>query len=87
MDKEKWKEEVMSSLLGIKRAEPNPFLFTRIEERIEKKYGKLAVWKVRLAVAAMLVLLVVNSVILLREPKQGAYAPSSEYQLSSIQIY
>jgi hypothetical protein len=87
MDNEKWKEEVMSSLLGIKRAEPNPFLFTRIEERIEKKYGKLAVWKVRLAVAAMLVLLVVNSVILLREPKQGAYAPSSEYQLSSIQIY
>ncbi len=35
MEKEQWKDEVMSSLRGIKRAEANPFLFTRIEERIK----------------------------------------------------
>jgi hypothetical protein len=33
-EKEQWKDNVLSSLEGIKRAEAPPFLFTRIEARI-----------------------------------------------------
>lgn len=34
MDKEKWITEALESINGIKRAEPNPFLFSKIMNRI-----------------------------------------------------
>ncbi|MFL5763960.1 MAG: hypothetical protein ACJ77K_08475 [Bacteroidia bacterium] len=36
MNKEKWINEVMSSLDDVKSAEANPFLYTRILSRLEK---------------------------------------------------
>ena len=34
MNKDQWNDNVLASLNGIKRAEPNPFLFARIKQQI-----------------------------------------------------
>ncbi|MBY0433605.1 MAG: hypothetical protein K2U26_05810 [Cyclobacteriaceae bacterium] len=83
---ERWKEEVLGSMRGMKRAEPNPFLFTRIEARIEKQWGRMGVWQVRLAAAVMVVLLIVNSVALLRS-NRTAGETTDAYSISTIQHY
>lgn len=59
MEKEKWKDDVLNSLQGLQRAEPNAFLFTRIEAKLEQTTG-LSKLQVRLAGAAMVLLLAVN---------------------------
>lgn len=59
MEKELWKDEVLTSLKGLERAEPNPFLFSRIEARLQAKTG-LSKFQVRLAGVAMLLLLAIN---------------------------
>lgn len=59
MEKEKWKDEVLNSLHGLQPAEPNAFLFTRIEARLEQAIG-LSKLQVRLAGVCMLVLLTIN---------------------------
>ncbi len=87
MENEKWQEEVMQSLQGITKAEPNPFLFTRIEARIEQRFGRVAVWKVRVAAVVMVFLIVINSVALLRQQAGGSRTEQNEYSLSGIQSY
>ena len=59
MEKEKWKDEVLKSLAGIKPAEPNAFLFTRIEAKLEQTTG-LSKLQVRLAGVLMILLLALN---------------------------
>lgn len=59
MEKEKWKDEVLESLAGIKPAEPGQFLFTRIEARLQEKTN-LSVLQVRLAAACMILLIAFN---------------------------
>ena len=59
MEKEQWKDEVLNSLQGIDRTEPNMFLFTRIEARLHQASG-LSKLHVRLAGACMILLLVLN---------------------------
>lgn len=59
MEKEKWKDDVLNSLQGLQRAEPNAFLFTRIEAKLEQTTG-LSKLQVRLAGVAMVLLLAVN---------------------------
>jgi hypothetical protein len=59
MEKEKWKDEVMSSLHGLQQAEPNAFLFTRIEANLEQATG-LSKLQVRLAGVCMMLLLTLN---------------------------
>lgn len=59
MEKEKWKDDVLNSLQGLQRAEPNAFLFTRIEAKLEQTTG-LSKLQVRLAGAAMVLLLALN---------------------------
>lgn len=60
-DKEKWLDETLGSLQGIKRATPPADLFARIEIRVnqtESKIVPMSQW--RPAVAAAIVLLVLN---------------------------
>jgi hypothetical protein len=59
MGKEKWKDDILNSLQGMERAEPNPFLYTRIEARLQADTG-LSKLQIRLAGALMIALLMVN---------------------------
>lgn len=87
MENERWKEEVMQSLQGLKKAEPNPFLFTRIQARMEKKYGRVPSWQVQLATGALIVLLILNSVAMLRSRSTETNLTPNDYQLSGLQNY
>jgi hypothetical protein len=65
MDHKKQIDEVMDSLDGLKRAEPGPFIYSRILQRIEgnkKEYstGRM-VW---LAAASFAVLIVLNYLVI-----------------------
>ena len=59
MGKENWKDEVMNSLHGLQSAEPNAFLFTRIEAKLETATG-LTKHQVRLAGVCLVLLLAIN---------------------------
>ena len=59
MEKEKWTDDVLNSLTGIRQAEPNPFLLTRIEGRLQEDIG-LSKKDIRLAVASFAILLLLN---------------------------
>lgn len=60
-DKENWMEDVLGSLEGSKRAQPNPGLFARIESQIETPEAiVIPVTQWRLAAAAAILLLMLN---------------------------
>ena len=59
MEKEQWKDEILNSLQNLQPAEPNPFLFTRIETHLQQSTG-LSKLQVRLAGAFMVVLIILN---------------------------
>lgn len=88
MEKEQWKEEVIRSLEGIRRAEPSPFLKTRIEAAIANTYRRATPLQLRLAAVVTALLLIVNGYFLFsnRQPQGN---PPSGYQLNShqYQIY
>jgi hypothetical protein len=82
MEKEKWKDDMFNSLRGIQRAEPNAFLFTRIEARLEKAIG-LSPWQVRLAGALMVLLLVINILVVTNSKVEW----NNSTALTTIQAY
>ena len=82
-----WKEEILNSVHGIQRAEPNPFLFSRIEARLTKKHNLAPVWQLGLATAAMIILLIVNSVVLVNSQRSKDRVEVTTYRLSVIQSY
>lgn len=85
MDKEQWKNEIMDSLKGIRPAEPNPFLFTRIEARLRQRVSPRQ-WKIAIAVSA--VLLIANAWILIRDSRSTQSAPSAyEFNNHRYQLY
>jgi hypothetical protein len=82
MDKEQWKNDVMDSLRGIKRAEPNPFLFTRIEAAITQQVTKVTPKQWRLAIAFSIVILILNGWLINRN-SPGNMNEQSPYQLNN----
>lgn len=97
MEKEYWKDEVMNSLHGIRRAEPNPFLFTRIEERVKSPSSFLSdriipLPKLSFAFAGIVLLFVLNVLILKNSVKEMGvnekHSPQS-YSMNNInyQLY
>jgi hypothetical protein len=82
MDKEQWKNDVMVSLHGIKRAEPNPFLFTRIEAAITNQVAKVTPKQWRLAIAFSIVILILNGWLISRD-SAGDMSEQSPYQLNN----
>lgn len=83
MQREAWKDEVLNSLSFIKRAEPSPFLFTRIEARL-KEATPLTTIQIRLAMATFAILLVINLGAILQSQQEKTEALPS---LSQIQAY
>ncbi|MFY7999297.1 MAG: hypothetical protein ACOVSW_11935 [Candidatus Kapaibacteriota bacterium] len=67
-EKERWKDEVLSSTEGMQRSEAPPFLFTRIQSRIQSRFrgkdNRVASPILALGVAAFVVLCCVNVWIL-----------------------
>lgn len=67
-EKERWKDEILSSIEGIQRSEASPFLFTRIQSRIRSrlrgKDDRVASPMVALGIAAFAVLCYLNVWIL-----------------------
>ncbi|MEZ4888238.1 MAG: hypothetical protein R3E32_26145 [Chitinophagales bacterium] len=62
-EKEKWKDAVLNSLEGIKRAEPNAVLFEKITQRIERNGSPSQIVpmnRVKMAAAAAILLLALN---------------------------
>ena len=61
VDKEKWKDDVLDSLKGSKRAHLNPNLYAKIEQQVyfpESEVIKMHQW--RMAVAAAVLFLFLN---------------------------
>ena len=69
-DIEKRVDQVLSSLDQVKRAEANPFLYTRIEQALnknEEKTGILAIFnRPAFAIGGLVLVILMNSVIFLR---------------------
>lgn len=60
------KENIIKSIKGIKRAEPNPFLFTRIESKLnnEAKRTPSIDWFFRVAFCLGVVFIIMNVMII-----------------------
>jgi hypothetical protein len=66
MEKEQWTDQVLESLKGSGSAAPSPFLFTRIQARIDglKKGASVDLIWVRIAGVTIIALLVLNLAVL-----------------------
>ncbi|MEZ4966830.1 MAG: hypothetical protein R2791_16420 [Saprospiraceae bacterium] len=76
-EKEKWKDEVLNSLEGRQAAEPNPYLFTRVAQRIRdlrapEAEGQPGRFSASLAVAFLALILIVNVVAIRKSVSGGA---------------
>lgn len=81
MDKEKWINNILNSAEGIKRAEPNPFLFPKIISRInsgEVSSVFIPRKKAILFFASILLLAVLNMGTILYKNSQVTYPVTAE---------
>lgn len=86
-DKEKWINEVMSSTEGMQKAEPNPFLYSKIAFRMQQKekqqdrFNKVFIprW---VAVVILLVLVNCFSIIKMLNRQQQQHAGANTHLLS-----
>lgn len=81
---EQWKDEVIGSLAGLQRAEPPPFLFTRIEAKLTKRIG-LSPMQVKLAAVGFIILVLVNVYALTK--MKDTSTTNTDYSLTSLQSY
>ena len=86
-EKENWKEEVLNSLHGLKRAKPAPFLFTRLEARLEKSLHTITVRQVQWATVALVFLLVLNTYVIVRSNQSMQNSTAQEYSLTRFNAY
>lgn len=71
MNNETWKDDIINSMRGAKRAEPNPFLFTRIQSKLEGEISSSSsLWK--LATVLSFTLLALNVSLILWNQKTAA---------------
>ncbi|MFN8343900.1 MAG: hypothetical protein U0X91_02795 [Spirosomataceae bacterium] len=85
-------EQTLQSLEGIRRAEPNPYFYTRLQARMEQKFVKKTGWQWRpaymyAALGLVLLLNVVTVYTLTRTPAEHTSAADSfanEYGLNSV---
>jgi hypothetical protein len=86
MEKEQWKDEVMNSLRGMNKAEPNAFLFTRIEAKMQKTV-MMPRWQLSLSAIVLALLLAANALIVFKTAKKSNQPAANEYSLTSFQAY
>lgn len=93
MKKDTSDEDILDSLRGIKRAEPNAFLFTRIEARLNNvRTERVFTFRLKLAAGVCALVLITNSIILFKDARSAlteSQTANSVYQMSksSYQIY
>jgi hypothetical protein len=88
MNNEQWKDEILNSMHGAKRAEPHPFLFTRILAKIETSEQSVrhSYFKVRLAVSLCALILILNVTLIVRHVRNSAEnGESATYSLNDNQ--
>jgi hypothetical protein len=88
MNNEPWKDDIIDSMRGAKRAEPNPFLFTRILSQIETSDQSVrqSYFKVRVVVSLCALILILNVTLIVRHVKTSAQnSESSAYSLNTNQ--
>lgn len=88
-DQEKWINQVMNSLDGMERAEPSPFLFAKIRQRLTTDSGTVFVPQrtVWLAVASFASLALLNWGLLNQPADKSATASSVESLVQDMQLY
>jgi hypothetical protein len=81
-------DEILEGLKGIQKAEPNPFLFTRIEAKIanEVNVGQLTKWSLVFAALATMLLITLN-IWAVTNFNSKDYEQSNSYNLSYFQSY
>ncbi len=87
-EKEQWIREVMGSLDDAQRAEPNPFLFTRIEQRLKlaRPAAYVSTRMVWLAAASFALLILLNGQ-LIRQKLASPTENSLNTVVSDMQLY
>ncbi|TAE27381.1 MAG: hypothetical protein EAZ92_09510 [Candidatus Kapaibacterium sp.] len=84
-EKEQWEDEILSSVQGIQRSETPPFLFTRIQSRIQSRFrgadNRVTAPTLALGVAAFVALCCVNIWVL----ADSAIANTSNTKAQSLQ--
>ena len=93
-------DEVMQSVDGIKRAAPRPFLFTRLEARMQNErnvWNKLSSFVARpvIAFACICFVLIINAMVVLLSdtpanslaPQGSELATADEYSQVSYNLY
>jgi hypothetical protein len=84
---DKWKEEVLQSIGGMHRAEPNPFLLAKIKARINtRENDAVPVFQpafMRLAVTCLALLIVVNVTVMIRSNHVGRAEREMDYSYGS----
>jgi hypothetical protein len=88
MENDYWKDEILDSIKGIRKAEPNPFLFTRIEARLDQSTKPLLpLRKVSMVVAGLVALLVLNTWIIFNINNSGSSEKKETYSLSFFESF
>ncbi len=90
MENHEWEDEIIEEVRGQKRAEPNPFLFTRIEAKLGEVYSGI-VWnfKMKVAVSLCAFTLLLNSVLIIQmvsDRGSESVVTESNYQIDSYQF-
>ncbi|MCW3102804.1 MAG: hypothetical protein JWO09_1244 [Bacteroidetes bacterium] len=80
MSNEKRIDEVMSSLDGIRQAEPNPFLYTRIMNKVEAAKGEYTPARIVWLAAASFALLVLLNLTAIRGITKKESAGNSDFK-------
>lgn len=87
-------DRIMDSLNGIRRAEPSPFFFTRLQARLEKSRGfweniGFRITRPVIAVPVILAILVINLAFIISGNNAGSVQEETaeEYEFSVATIY
>jgi len=83
MENEPWKDGILNSLDGMKRASPDPLLFQRIVAKLPARANLRVVRRpyAALIAACFTLLLTANVWALTREKKMSAMPPATGYQM------
>jgi len=90
MNNETWKDDIINSMRGANRAEPNPFLFTRIQSKLENEVSS-SFRLLKLAAVLSVVLLATNVSLIIWNQKTSVKSmnETSSYYIEtpSYQLY
>lgn len=90
MNNETWKDDIINSMRGANRAEPNPFLFTRIQSKLENEVSSsFRLLKLAAVLSVMLLATNVSLIIWNQKTSVKSMNENSSYYIEtpSYQLY